>query len=489
MVVMPEAAFTGISSFSEHDGVGLAELVRRKQASPQELLAWAIANAEAVNPKINCLAHTHYEEARAQIAAGLAAGAFQGVPFIIKDLGVELAGTVTSAGSLAFQDHRAAADSELVARYKRAGLVIFAKSTSPEFGLTFTTESKAFGLTRNPWDPQRSAGGSSGGAAAAVACGIVPMAHASDGGGSIRIPASCTGVFGLKPSRGRMPLGPPLTERWLGMATAHAVTRSVRDSAALLDATHGVESGSRYSAPPPGGSFLKELQRAPTRLRIALMLTAPTGTAIDPQCVAAARASARLCESLGHQVEEASPALDAHALSEGFLAVIVTSVAQALRDWGAERGKPVSREELETMTWIYAQQGRTASGLAIADGNTAFQVAATAVAEFQSRFDVMLSPTLAREPAKLGTLGLSPLDVAAWGREMSSYSPFTALANMTGQPSMSVPLHWTPAGLPIGTMFTGRYGEEALLLRLAAQLEQAQPWAHKRPVLGSAKPR
>ncbi len=490
MVVMPEAAFTGISSFSEYDGMGLADLVRRQQASPNELLSWAIANAEAVNPKINCLAHTHYEEARAQIAAGLPAGAFQGVPFIIKDLGVELAGTVTSAGSLAFKDHRTAADSELVARYKRAGLVIFAKSTSPELGLTFTTESKAFGLTRNPWDPERSAGGSSGGAAAAVAGGIVPMAHASDGGGSIRVPASCTALFGLKPSRGRMPLGPPVTERWLGMATAHAVTRSVRDSAALLDATCGIEPGSRYSAPPPpGGSFLRELDRAPGTLRIALMLTAPTGTAIDAECIAAARASARLCESLGHHVEEAAPALDAQALSDGFLAVIVTSVAQALREWGAERGKPVSPEELETVTWIYAEQGRTAGGLAIADGNTAFQVAATAVAEFQSRYDVLLSPTLARVPAKLGTLGLSPVDLTAWGREMSSYSPFTALANMTGQPSMSVPLHWTPAGLPIGTMFTGRYGEEALLLRLAAQLEQAQPWAYKRPVAGSAKPR
>ncbi len=469
--------------------MGLAELVRRKQATPHELLCWAMANAEAVNPRINCLAHTHYQEARAQIDAGLPTGPFQGVPFIIKDLGVELAGTVTSAGSLAFKEHRAAADSELVARYKRAGLVIFAKSTSPEFGLTYTTESKAFGLTRNPWDPQRSAGGSSGGAAAAVAGGIVPMAHASDGGGSIRVPASCTALFGLKPSRGRMPLGPPVTERWLGMATAHAVTRSVRDSAALLDATCGIEPGSRYSAPPlPGGSYLKGLDRAPGRLRIALMLTAPAGTAIDAPCMAAARASARLCESLGHHVEEASPALDAHALSAGFLAVITTSVAQALRDWGAERGKPVSPEELETVTWIYAQQGHGASGLAIADANTAFQVAATAVAQFQSRFDVLLSPTLAREPAMLGTLGLSPVDVAAWGREMSSYSPFTALANITGQPSMSVPLHWTPAGLPIGTMFTGRYGEEALLLRLAAQLEQAQPWAHKRPVLGSAKP-
>ena len=241
---------------------------------------------------------------------------------------------MTSAGSLAFKEHRAAADSELVARYKRAGLVIFAKSTSPELGLTYTTESKAFGLTRNPWDPQRSAGGSSGGAAAAVAGGIVPMAHASDGGGSIRVPASGTALFGLKPSRGRMPMGPPVTERWLGMATAHAVTRSVRDSAALLDATCGIEPGSRYSAPPPDGSYLKGLDRGPGRLRIALMLTAPAGTAIDAQCMAAARASARLCESLGHHVEEASPALDAHALSAGFLAVIVTSVAQVLRDWG-----------------------------------------------------------------------------------------------------------------------------------------------------------
>jgi len=487
---MPEAAFTGISSFSEYDGIGLAELVRRKQTSPGELLAWAIANAETVNPKINCLAHTHYEQAQAQIAAGLPQGAFQGVPFIVKDLGVELAGTVTSAGSLAFKNHRAAVDSELVARYKRAGLVIFAKATSPELGLTFTTESKAFGLTRNPWDLERSAGGSSGGSAAAVAGGIVPMAHASDGGGSIRVPASCTALFGLKPSRGRMPLGPPLSERWLGLANAHAITRSVRDSAALLDATCGIESGSRYSAPPPpDGSFLRQLDRAPGRLRIALILTASSGTAIDPECIAAARASARLCESLGHHVEEASPALDVHALNDGFLAVIVTSVAQALRDWGAERGKPVSPEEVETMTWIYAEQGRSASGLAIADGNAAFQVAATAVADFQTGFDVLLSPTLARPPAKLGALSLSPIDVAAFGREVTSYSPFTALANMTGQPSMSVPLHWTPDGLPVGTMFTGRYGEEALLLRLAAQLEQAQPWAHRRPLLGQSQPR
>lgn len=483
--IMPDAAFAKSSSFSQYDGLGLAELVRRKETSPAELLSWAIANAERVNPKINCLAHTHYDEARAQIAAGLALGAFQGVPFIIKDLGIELAGTVTSAGSLAFKDHMATVDSELVARYKRAGLVIFAKSTSPELGLAFTTESKAYGLTRNPWNLDLSAGGSSGGAAAAVAGGIVPMAHASDGGGSIRVPASCTGLFGLKPSRGRMPMGPTATERWLGLATAHALTRSVRDSAALLDATCGMEPGSRYSAPPPpGGSFLKELDRTPGKLRIALVLTPPSGVPIDPECLAAARATARLCESLGHHVEEASLALDADAMSHGFLAVLMTSVAQALRDRGADRGIPVTAEEVEAVTWVYANEGRKATALMLADGNMAFQSAAIAAANFLTRFDVMLSPTLAKLPAPLGTLGLSPVDLEAYGRAAVAFSPFTAVANMTGQPSISVPLHWTAGGLPVGTMFTGRYGEEAALLRLAAQLEKAQPWAHKRPLLG-----
>jgi amidase len=481
---MPDNAFAKTAAFSGYDGLGLAELVRRKKASPAELLTWAIDNAEAVNPTLNCLAHTHYEEARAQIASGLAPGMFHGVPFIIKDLGIDLKGTVTSSGSLVFKNHKATVDSELAARYKRAGLVIFAKSTTPEFGLAFTTESKAFGLTHNPWDVERSAGGSSGGAAAAVAGGIVPMAHASDGGGSIRVPASCTGLFGLKPSRGRMPMGPAVTERWMGLATAHAVTRSVRDSAALLDATCGMESGSRYAAPAsPGGGFLEELDRSPGRLRIALMLTSPSGSSIDPQCADVARETARLCESLGHYVQEASPVLDATALSDGFLTVIATSVAQTLRDRGVERGRAVTPDELEILTWIYAEQGRSATALAILDANRVFQVAAIGMADFLTRFDVLLSPTLARPPAKLGILGLSPADLAVYAQEVTSYSPFTALANVTGQPSMSVPLHWTPQGLPLGTLFTGRYGEEALLLRLAAQLEQAKPWAHQRPTV------
>jgi amidase len=476
---MPDSTLARSTAFSRYDALGLAELVRRRETCPEELLAWAIENLEAVNPQLNCIAHTHYDEARAQIASGLLPGAFQGVPFILKDLGVELAGTVTSCGSLAFKDYRPSADSELAARYKRAGLVVFAKSTTPELGLAYTTESKAFGLTRNPWDPERSAGGSSGGAAAAVAGGIVPMAHASDGGGSIRVPASCTGLFGLKPSRGRMPSGPAATERWLGLATAHAVTVSVRDSAALLDATCGTEPGSRYTAPASNG-YLGELDRPPGELRIALTLASPTGSPVDPACAAAALHAAKLCESLGHRVEEASPRLDMEAMTAAFLTVIATSTAQALRDRGVERGVPVSALELETVTAIYLEQGLKATALALADANSMFQRAAIAMARFLTEFDLLLAPGLARPPARLGTLGLSPADLAAYRREVSTYSPFTAVANMTGQPSMSVPLYWTSAGLPIGALFTGRYGEESILLRLAAQLEAAQPWAQNR---------
>ncbi len=447
------------------------------------MLDWAVAATAAIDPQLNCIAHRHFEEARAQIAAGLAPGAFHGVPFIIKDLGIELAGTATSAGSRAFSGRIAPCDSELVSRYKRAGLVIFAKSTSPELGLTYTTESTAFGATRNPWNLHRSAGGSSGGAAAAVAGGIVPMAHASDGGGSIRVPASCTGLFGLKPSRGRMPCGPTVTERWFGLATSHALTRSVRDSAALLDATCGIESGSRYSAPPPKETFLAQTYRPPDTLRIALMLKTWSGSPLDPECHAAALAAARLCESLGHHVEEASPAIDTAAVSRGFATVIVTCVAQALRDRGLERGTPVAPEEIETVTRAYAHQGLKTTALMLADANVAFQVAAISMANFLARFDMLLTPTLAKPPAPLGILGLSRADPGAYARELAAYCPFTALANVTGQPSMSVPLHWSAEGLPIGTMFTGRYGEEATLLRLAAQLENAQPWMHKRPVL------
>jgi Asp-tRNA(Asn)/Glu-tRNA(Gln) amidotransferase A subunit family amidase len=477
---MPGTAFARSTSYSGYDALGLAELVRRKEVSPAELLAWALANLEELDPRLNCIAHRHEEHARAQIAAGLPDGPFRGVPFLLKDLGVELSGTITSSGSRAFRDGPIAAqDSELVARYKRAGLVIFGKTTTPELGLTYTTESKAFGLTRNPFDLDRTTGGSSGGSAAAVAAGIVPMAHASDGGGSIRVPAACTGLFGLKPSRGRMPMGPGATERWLGLVTAHALTVRVRDSAALLDATAGPERGSRYGAPPPRhGSFLAELERPRSPLRIGCVL-APTGVAVDPECSAAARAAARLCESLGHRTEEVSLALETPALNQGLLVVIQTVVAQALRDQGLARGRPVGREEVETITWGHAEAGAKLPALALVDANDAFQRAAISVAQLQERFDVLLSPTLAKPPIALGLLSLSPGDLSVFRREMAGFSPFTALANVTGQPSMSVPLGMSSSGLPIGIMFSARHGEEGLLLGLARQLEQAQPWARR----------
>jgi amidase len=466
------AEFDRPASFAEYDALGLAELIARHETSPNELLRWAIASAEVVNTKINCLAHTHYEEAWAQIARGVFPGIFHGVPFILKDLGVSLGGTITSSGSLAFKNYKPRVDCELVSRYKRAGLVIFAKSTTSELGLTFTAESKAFGLTRNPWDLRRSTGGSSGGSAAAVASRIVPMAHASDGGGSIRVPASCTGLFGFKPSRGRMPVGPTIMESWLGLSTSHAITRSVRDSAALLDATCGAGLTSALATPSIRG-FLEEIVQEPRNLRVALMLSSPTESPIDSECIAAATYSARLCESLGHSVDEIAPTLDSSALNTGFQVVIKTAVAQALRDRAHERGSPVTSEEVEAVTWMFANQGRKATALMIADAKTSFDVAAIAMADFLKRYDVILSPTLAKIPAKLGVLGLSPQDWATYTREATTYSPFTGIANMTGQPSMSVPLFWTSAGLPVGTMFTGRWGDDRLLLRLAAQLEKS----------------
>jgi amidase len=472
------------SSFADYDGIGLADLVRRKQASAAELLDWAIGNAEAVNPKLNFLAHKHYEAAKAHIRTGLPTGPFTGVPFLLKDLGVALAGTVTSNGSLIFKDRVAEVDCELVLRYKRAGLVIFGKTTSPEFGLGGTTESKAFGQTRNPWNLERVAGGSSGGSGAAVAAGVVPMAHGSDAGGSIRIPASCNGLFGLKPSRGRIPTGPVATEVWSGLSVRHALTRSVRDSAALMDATAGMELGSRYSAPAArAGGFLSVLHAPSQKLRIAVMLTEPSGLPIDVECLTAVRSAAKLCESLGHHVEEAAPALDVASVRAGFMTVVTCAIAQLLRDRGLERGRAISAEEVDAVPWWFSEQGQKMSGLMLTDANSAFQNAAFVMAQFMTRFDVVLSPTLAKPPLKLGALSNAAPDAAAVRKQVTAFSPFTNVANATGQPAMSVPLHWSADGMPVGVMFMGRYGDEASLFQLAAQLEQAQPWANHRPVV------
>lgn len=480
---VPARATSG-GILADHDALGLAELVRTRQVSASELLESAIAQAEKHNPRYNFMAHKLYERARAAVAVtkGVPDGPFQGVPWLVKDLNTHIAGEPTEQGSRYYKGNRATVTSELVKRHERAGLVIFGKTTTPEFGLTATTESKLYGLTRNPWDPTRIAGGSSGGAAAAVAAGVLPAAHATDGGGSIRIPASCCGLFGLKPSRGRVPMGPPRTEGWGGMSTHHAVTRSVRDSAALLDATHGLEPGSRYGAPTPERPYLEEVRRDPGRLRIALNLTPMMGTPIDPEVVAATRAAAALCEKLGHVVEEAAPKLDAGAIGKATFAIISSSIVADVNARAALTGIKPGLDVLEAATLAYYQMGLKTTGADYAQANNDLQAAAMSVAAFMTDYDILLSPTVASPPLPLGTISLSQ-DVQDYFRAITAYIPFSGLQNQTGQPSMSVPLAMSKAGLPIGIMFSARYGDEATLFRLAGQLEQAAPWRNRRPKL------
>lgn len=465
-----------------HDAMGLAALVRQRAVSPSELLEAAIGRAEATNPRFNFMAQKHYDFARAAIAAGLPQGPFTGVPWLLKDLHTQIEGELSEGGSRLYRGYRATVTSELVRRHQRAGFVIFGKTTTPEYGLTGTTESALRGATRNPWNSERSTGGSSGGAAAAVAAGVIPAAHASDGGGSIRIPASACGLFGLKPSRGRVPMGPLRTEGWGGLSTNHAITRSVRDSAAILDATHGIEPGSRYGAPTPSESFLSQVDREPGALRIALVTRPISGSPVDPQCIAAAKATAKLCESLGHKVEEATLDLDAGALGMASFAIIGPSVAADIADRAKTLGITPGPDVVEPITLAFAEFGKSFSAMdAVRAGNT-LQEAAVRVARFMADYDVILMPTLAAPPIALGRINLTPdCSFQEWGQRAAVYSPFCQLANLTGQPAMSVPLAISDDGLPIGSMFFGRYGEEALLLRLAGQLERAAPWAGRRP--------
>jgi amidase/6-aminohexanoate-cyclic-dimer hydrolase len=470
-----------VDQYQAYDALGLAEFVAKGDVTPGELLEAAIARLEAVNPRVNCIAAKLYDHGRKQIADGLAKGPFTGVPFLLKDLSVALAGAVTGAGSAFFADDLAPGDSTVVARYKRAGLVIFGKTTTPELGLTGTTESVPHGPTRNPWNLELTVGGSSGGAGAAVATGIVAMANASDGAGSIRTPASCCGVFGLKPSRARVPLGPYRLEGWNGLGTVHAVTRSVRDNAALLDASAGADIGDPYGAPAPVRPYVQEVGADPGKLRIALMLKPTSGTAVSAECLAAAREAAKLCESLGHVVEEAQPPIDHAAVNAGMLATLSVATAQQLDARAARAGRAVTAADVEPVTWYFYQEGKKTSGLAYADARAAFDQAGRVMAEFQQTYDVILSPTLAKPPVKLGLLSLSPANFDDYVKEVSTFGPFTALANICGQPAMSAPLHWSADGLPIGVMFAGRFGDEATLFRLAGQLETARPWFNRRP--------
>ena len=469
------------SAYESYDALGLAELVRKKEVSPEELLDVAIARAEELNPRYNFLAKKHYDYARAALARGLPDGPFTGVPFLVKDLNTFIKGEPTGQGSRYWNGYIAPATSEIVKRHERAGLVIFGKTAAPELGLTATTESLANGITHNPWDPTRTSGGSSGGAAVAVSSGVLPLAHGTDGGGSLRIPASCCGLFGLKTSRGRTPMGPPHTEGWGGMSVHHGLSHSVRDSAALLDATQGIEPGSRYGAPTPERPYLEEVGFDPGRLRIALSVSPPTGSPVDPECVEAVRAAARLCENLGHHVEEAEPKLDMDAIGQGRFTITAASVAATIQERQAATGIPPGPDVLETVTLAYYQIGLKSTGADYARGNDALQKGALAVSQFLDTYDLWMMPTLAAPPLEIGRLSLSNTDVEAYYHTVGTFASFTGLFNATGQPAMSVPLGMSKGGLPIGVQFVARYGDEATLFRMAAQLERAAPWARRRP--------
>jgi amidase len=475
--------FSGLAAeYGNYDGLGLADLIAKKEITPLELLRAVRQRVDALNPKLNALCHLFFDKAEAQISQSLGIGPFRGVPFALKDGGLYLAGTITSAGSRIWKDNIADFDSTLVERYKQAGLVIFGKTNSPELGLTTTTESVLFGQTHNPWSLQRTSGGSSGGAAAVVASRIVPMAHGSDGGGSIRIPASCCGVFGFKPTRGRVPLGPTQFESWNGCTQHHVLTISVRDSAALLDVSVGPELGSPYFSPLPQRPFLKEIGTEAGKLRIALVTATPGGTPLDPECKKAVLEAAKLCENLGHSVEETALPID-FALARGaFFAILQVSLARVLDDAATILGRPVCEQDVEPVTWATMQAGTKVASVTYSRAIATLHQIGLAMAKFQRSYDVILSPTLAKPPVALGLMRLSQ-DVPTWSQEVMEFSPYTALYNVTGQPSMSVPLHWTPDGLPVGVMFSARFGEDATLFRFAAQLERAQPWDKRRPQL------
>lgn len=470
-------------AYESHDALGLAELVRQGDVKPAELLEAAIARSERLNPKINAVVIPLFDEARRLVAKGPPEGPFAGVPFLLKDLYAAYAGARLTHGSRLFTDFVPDHDSELVARYRRAGLVIFGRSASPEFGITTSTESLLFGATRNPWNLDRMAGGSSGGAAAAVSAGIVPAANASDGGGSIRIPASCCGLFGLKPTRARTPSGPDAGEGWSGMSTAHVVSRSVRDSAALLDATHGADLGAPYWAPPPERPFLQEVGAAPGRLRIGLQTRSFNGVATHADCLAAAEDAAKLCESLGHDVEPATLEVDAAGFGRASQVIIAANLRATVLDRAAELGRELAPDDLEPMTHIMANAAADVEAADYARAIRTIHALGRQVAGFLERYDVLLTPTLASPPFEIGRLALTASDLPVFLESLLQTVGFTQLFNATGNPAASVPLHWNAEGMPIGVQLVGRFGDEATLLRLAAQLEEARPWFDRRPAL------
>ncbi len=489
------------AEYEKFDGLGLAGLIRRGEVSALEVVEAAIERIEARDGRLHAVVQKSYQRARQQAQGTLPDGPFRGVPFLLKDLLAQDAGQPTLNGTRLCRGMVADHDSELVARHKKAGLVIVGKTATPELGILPVTEAEVYGApTRNPWDPMRTPGGSSGGAGAAVASGMVPLAHASDGGGSIRIPASCCGLFGLKPTRARTPLGPDVGDGWHGLAVEHCLSRTVRDSAALLDATQGLDLGAPYGVPAPERPYLDEIAREPGRLRIAFTSASLLGKDVHRDCVAAVRGAAGLCRTLGHELVEDAPQLDRRELTRAYLVLVASACAAELEFIGRLVGKEPTADQVEPGTWFLAQLGRKYRGAELSLALHTIHAMGRQLAHFFERHDLLLTPTLAAPPLRIGELKLKLHELAALRllrrfpsevvlRKMLDgladqgfeFAAFTAVANLAGVPAMSVPLHWNAEGLPIGAHFIARYGDEATLFRLAAQLEKTSPWANRRP--------
>ena len=490
------------AEYERYDAMGLAELVGTKKVSPTELFQEAADRIERLNPTVNAVVVRMDEQGRQTAAGELPQGPFTGVPFLIKDLLADYAGVPTSYGNRVLKNIPAAHDSELVRRFKNSGVVILGKTNTPEFGLTGVTEPEVFGPCRNPWNPAHTPGGSSGGSGAAVAAGMVPMASAGDGGGSIRIPAACCGLFGIKPSRGRNPAGPGHGRIWQDAVQEHVISRSVRDSAAMLDATHGGDVGAPYIVRPPERPFLDEVLQEPGSLKIAFSTRSPIGTPVHDDCVAAVEDVARLLEDLGHHMEEAEPDIDGMALAKSYIVMYFGEVGADIREMENVLGRKARPADVEPLTWTMALLGRSFSAAYFVEALRAWDRAARKMGGFFGRYDLYLTPTIAVPPPRIGDFKPGAAEAAAikvvntlrlggllkmsgivdqMAEKSLSKMPFTQMANLCGLPAMSVPLYWNADNLPIGVHFAGPSGDEATLFRLAGQLERARPWFERRP--------
>jgi len=490
------------AEYENYDGLGLAELIRKKEVSPEELLETAIDRIEKDNPRLNAVITPMYDQARRTIRDQSLTGPFAGVPFLLKDLLAAYAGVPLTNGCKALKDYVPDFDSELVRRYKRSGVVVLGKTNTPEFGLVGYTEPELHGPTRNPWNPEHTPGGSSGGSAAAVSAGMVPLAGGGDGGGSIRIPSSCCGLFGLKPTRGRTPTGPVFGEIWQGAAVEHVLTRSVRDSAAMLDAINGPEAGGPYHIQQPERPYLDEASREPGKLTIAFTTDSPLGTEVHPEYKEATRKTARMLEKLGHRVEEAEPDIDGLALAKSYLSMYYGEVRADIEALQPVIGRKATVADVETLTWTLGVLGTVTSAATFTLAKRLWNIASREMGRFLTRFDLFLTPTIAMPPIRVGELKPKPIEESVLkllcslrlGRlikalgifdklaiENLAKTPFTQLANFTGQPAMSVPLHSSSDGLPCGLQFMARTGDEATLFRLAGQLEREHPWFANTP--------